>query len=59
MEIRTSKMSNSVNPERYMLSETARRRQRIVERIECMILAACGAGLYALLGLALRWAGVA
>lgn len=44
--------------DRYILSPTARRRRRIVERIELAIAAVCGAGIYVLTGLALRWLGV-
>lgn len=44
--------------DRYILSATARRRRKIVERIELAIAAACGAGIYVLTGLALRWLGV-
>ena len=47
-----------MHSDRYMLSPTARRRRRIVERIELAIAAICGAGIYVLTGLALRWLGV-
>lgn len=47
-----------MHSDRYILSPTARRRRRIVERIELGIAAVCGAGIYVLTGLALRWLGV-
>lgn len=49
----------AARPERYVLSETARHRRKVVERIELAIAAFLGAGVYLLTGLALRWLGVA
>ena len=48
-----------MNIERYILSETAQRRRRIVSWIEYGIVGAIGAGVYVLVGFALRWCGVA
>lgn len=47
-----------MHSDRYILSPTARRRRRIVERIELGIAALSGVGIYVLTGLALRWLGV-
>ena len=44
--------------DRYFLSPTAKRRRRIVARLELLIAAIGGAGIYVLTGLALRWLGV-
>ena len=41
--------------DRYFLSPTAKRRRRIVARLELLIAAIGGAGIYVLTGLALRW----
>lgn len=44
--------------ERYILSETARHRRKVVERIELALAGFLGVGIYVLTGLALRWLGV-
>lgn len=44
---------------RPVLSETARRRRRIIERVNYLLAALGGIGIYVLTGLALRWLGVA
>ena len=44
--------------DRYILSPTAKRRRRIVERVELGLAALSGVGIYVLTGLALRWLGV-
>lgn len=46
------------NIQRYLLSETARKRRKIIERIRLLLAGACGVGIYVLTGLALRWLGV-
>lgn len=48
----------AVKPERYILSETARHRRKVVERIELALAGFLGVGIYVLTGLALRWLGV-
>lgn len=44
---------------RYILSPTAKRRRRIIERVNLIIAGLCGIGIYVLTGLALKWLGVA
>ena len=53
------KLDESVKCDRDLLSPLAKRRRRIVEIIEYLICAAFGVGMYILIGLALRWLGVA
>lgn len=48
-----------MNSNRYILSPTAKRRRRIIERINLILAGLCGIGIYVLTGLALRWLGVA
>lgn len=47
-----------MNIERYILSETAKKRRKIVLWIEYAIMFLCGAAMYVLVGLALRAFGV-
>ena len=44
---------------RYILSQTAKRRRKIIARLELLIAAVGGIGIYVLTGLALNWLGVA
>lgn len=45
--------------DRYILSPAAKRRRKIIERINLIIAGCCGIGIYVLTGLALKWLGVA
>ena len=45
--------------DRFLLSARARHRRKVIERIELMLAALAGIGIYVLTGLALRWFGVA
>lgn len=47
-----------MNIERYILSQTAKKRRRIIRHVEFLMCGILGAGVYALTVLALWWAGV-
>lgn len=49
----------NIGMERYILSETAKKRRKTVQLMEYVIMACLGIGIYVLTGLALRWLGVA